>query len=106
MTKDGIAEGSEMFDLTFTIPSTVKAVILGTITRAIGSIVDIESKYSRYYLLLDNSLLSDITVSFIQATYTINENNGLVQPVLSLSIPSSTVINVSVNDVSNTATGK
>ena len=44
MNKDGIAEGSEMFDLTFTIPSTVKSVISGSITRAIASIVDIESK--------------------------------------------------------------
>ena len=45
-------------------------------------------------------------MSFIQRTYIFNENNGLVQFVLDLSIPSSTVINVSVNDISDTATGK
>ena len=57
VTRDGIAEGSEMFDLTFTIPSTVKAVIPGSVTRAVGTILDIESKYGNlnkyiHYLMI------------------------------------------------------
>ena len=45
VTRDGIAEGeSETFDLRFMIPSTVKAVIPGNISRATGRIIDIESK--------------------------------------------------------------
>ena len=42
--KDGISEGLETFDLNFTIPSSVRGVIPGNRTRAVGRIVDIESK--------------------------------------------------------------
>ena len=47
-----------------------------------------------------------ITVSFSQSTYSVNEDDGLVQPVLVLSNPSSTNITVQVRDTSNTATGE
>ena len=47
-----------------------------------------------------------ITVSFSQSTYTVGEDDGVVQPVLVLSNPSSTDITVQVISTDNTATGK
>ena len=45
------------------------------------------------------------TVSFSQSTYRVNENEGLVQPVLVLSNPSSINVTVRVTDEGGTATG-
>ena len=43
--KDDIAEGSETFDLNFTIPSSLEDQIMpGTITEAVGNITDNTSK--------------------------------------------------------------
>ena len=47
-----------------------------------------------------------ITVSFSQSAYSVNEDDGVVQPVLVLSNPSSTDITVQVRSNDNTATGK
>ena len=47
-----------------------------------------------------------ITVSFSQSTYSVNEGDGVVQPVLVLSNPSSADITVQVRSNDNTATGK
>jgi len=47
-----------------------------------------------------------ITISFSQATYNVDENNGAAQPVLVLSNPSSTDITVQVRDNQNTATSE
>ena len=47
-----------------------------------------------------------ITVSFSQSTYSVNEGDGVVQPVLVLSNPSLTDITVQVRSNDNTATGK
>ena len=51
-------------------------------------------------------MITAITVSFSQSTYSVNEDDGSVQPVLVLSTPSSTDITVQVRDDSNTATGE
>ena len=48
----------------------------------------------------------DVTVSFDQSSYSINENSRLSQHVLVLSNPSSTNITVQVIDNSSTAIGK
>ena len=48
----------------------------------------------------------DITITFSQSTYSVNENNESVQLVLVLSNPSSTDIPVRVRDTNNTATGE
>ena len=48
----------------------------------------------------------DITVQFGQATYTSNENAGVVQVSLILSNPSSTDVNVQVFNTNITANGK
>ena len=45
INKDNIAEESETFDLSFTIPSSFKAVFPGKINRANGTIIDNTSKY-------------------------------------------------------------
>ena len=43
--KDDIAEGSEIFNLNFTVPSSLEdQVILGTIITAVGNITDDTSK--------------------------------------------------------------
>ena len=47
-----------------------------------------------------------VTVSFSQSTYSVNEDDGVVQPVLVLSNPTSTDITVQVRSNDNTATGK
>ena len=48
----------------------------------------------------------DITVSFNQSVYSINEPDGPVQPVLVLSNPSSTDITVTVSNTGGSATGE
>ena len=52
------------------------------------------------------SILSVITVSFSQVAYNVNESDGLIQPTLLFSNPSSSDIALQVEDTSNTATGK
>ena len=52
------------------------------------------------------TLLLDITVSFGQGMYSINENAGVVQVSLILSNPSSTVVSVNVFNTNVTANGK
>ena len=42
---------------------------------------------------------------FSQSSYIVNENDGLVQPVLVLSNPASTDITVVVEDISHNASG-
>jgi len=44
-------------------------------------------------------------VNFDQPTYQINQNDGPVQPVLVLSIPSSIHITIKVLNIDRTATG-
>ena len=44
-------------------------------------------------------------MSFNESAYTINENEGPVQPVIVLSNPSSTDVTVQVTDGGGTATG-
>ena len=51
-------------------------------------------------------LLIDVSVSFSQATYSVDENNGPAQPVLVLSNPSSTDITVQVRSNNITAAGE
>ena len=45
-------------------------------------------------------------ISFEQLTYTVNETDGRVEPVLVLSNPSSSVITVQVFSTDGSATGK
>ena len=52
------------------------------------------------------TLLLDITVSFGQGMYSINENAGVVQVSLTLSNPSSTVVSINVFNTNVTANGK
>ena len=47
-----------------------------------------------------------IVITINQSTYSVDESNGLVRPVLVLSNPSSTDITVQVKDNGNTATGE
>ena len=57
-----------------------------------------------YFVNLCNFLLSiALTVSFDQETYEFNEENGVAQPVLVLSSPSSVDIIVIVNSSDSTA---
>ena len=46
------------------------------------------------------------TVSFSQSTYSVGENNGVLQPMLTLSNPSSTDITVEVLSSDESAIGK
>ena len=51
-------------------------------------------------------LYTDVTISFNQPFYNINENDGILQPVLVLSNPSSFDATVRVRDVRKTAKGE
>ena len=46
------------------------------------------------------------SVNFSQSTYSVNENSGVIQPVLVLSNPSSTDITIEVTSTDGSATGK
>ena len=56
-----------------------------------------------YYIYIIN--LTVATISFNQSAYSVNENEGPVQPVLVLSNPSSTDVTVQVKDGEDNATG-
>ena len=45
-------------------------------------------------------------ISFNESTYSVNEDNGSIQPILVLSNPSSTDITVQVIDYNDTATSE
>jgi len=47
-----------------------------------------------------------VTVSFSESTYNLNEDSGLVQPVLVLNNPSSTDNTMQVSTADGTATGE
>jgi len=51
-------------------------------------------------------LYTDVTISFNQPLYNINENDGILQPVLVLSNPSSFDATVRVRDAKKTAKGE
>ena len=60
-----------------------------------------------YYIIATNLCLTKAaTVRFEQQTYSVNENNERVEPVLVLSNPSSSVITVQVFSTNETAFGK
>lgn len=63
--------------------------------------VDVVANYDNnfYHLVV-------ATVSFKQSAYSVNENNGVVQPELILNNPSSVSITVQVTEKNNTAMGK
>ena len=50
--------------------------------------------------------LTDATVKFEQQTYTVNEDDIKIEPVLVLSNPSSSVITVQVSSTDGSAAGK
>ena len=57
-------------------------------------------------LLIANLYLVDATVNFERQTYTVNEDDINIEPVLVLSNPSSSVITVQVFSTDGSATGK
>ena len=58
------------------------------------------------YLQLHCTLSLDITITFNQSAYSVNEDNGPAQPVLVLSNPSSIDITVQVSSINGTAGGE
>ena len=65
-------------------------------------------KYINYTCIqiVTNLYFVAATVSFEQLSYTVNEADGRVEPVLVLSNPSSSVITVQVFSIDGSATGK
>ena len=57
-------------------------------------------------LSVSADIAASLSVNFSQSTYSVNEDDGVVQPVLVLSNPSSANITVRVRDNSNNATGE
>ena len=52
LTVDDVAEQSETFDLSLTIPPTQSGVVLGATRTAIGNITDMTSKMKLYYKII------------------------------------------------------
>ena len=57
-------------------------------------------------LSVSTDIVVSLNVSFSQSTYSINEDVGVVQPVLVLSNISSTIITLQVRDSGNNAIGE
>ena len=64
----------------------------------------ISGEHTYVYVTTLNSV--EVTVSFIQSTYIVNENEGLLQAVLVLSTSVRTDITVQVGTNDNTAIGE
>lgn len=52
------------------------------------------------------TVCADASVSFTHPTFDVNEGNGLPQPILTLTNPSSSVVNIQVLDTDGSATSK
>ena len=57
-------------------------------------------------LCIATEFATSLNVNFNQSTYSVNENDRILQPVLILSNPSSTDITVQVRSTDKTATGE
>ena len=121
ITDDNILEDDETFNLTVNQSSLPDGVVVGDPSQVTVTIVDDDGECGRLYstvnidtvmqtLKLQAVLVcyisTDITVSFNQSTYMVNEDEGPAQPVLVLSNPSSTDITVIVNVTDGSANGK
>ena len=121
ITDDNILEDDETFNLTINQSSLPDGVVVGDPSQVTVTIVDDDGECDRLYstvnidtvlqtLKLQAVLVcyisTDITVSFNQSTYMVNEDEGPAQPVLVLSNPSSTDITVIVNVTDGSANGK
>ena len=121
ITDDNILEDDETFNLTINQSSLPDGVVVGDASQVTVTIVDDDGECDRLYstvnidtvlqtLKLQAVLVcyisTDITVSFNQSTYMVNEDEGPAQPVLVLSNPSSTDITVIVNVTDGSANGK
>jgi len=106
VTKDNIVEKSETFNLNFNIPSSLSGQVTpGTITKSLGNIIDNTGKIKLLVNKFNFIMLLVTTMRFTQSAYSVDENNGPVQPVLVLSNPSSTDITVQVFNINITAFG-
>ena len=110
VTMDVLAEESEVFNLKFTIPSSLSSkVVPGNITTANGTITDDTSKiWSNCLSNVINCICTYlvISVNFSQSSYMVDENNEMVQFSVLLSNPSSSDIAIEVYSSDGTATGK
>ena len=59
-----------------------------------------------FILCIYDLLITDITIKFNQSSYSVDEDSGVVQPVLVLNRQSSTNITVHVRDSIYNATGE
>ena len=71
--------------------------------EAIRSACSIQENYSYIHFII---ISADLTISFDQSSYNVNENSGLSQHVIVLSNPSSRDIDFLVVDNSITAVGE
>ena len=112
---DGILENNETIQLNIMISSLLKRVILGNPSQSTITIIDNDCKLatrSYSYIIMRPCtyiyiiIFVAIKVRFNDSTYRVSESDGLVQPVLLFSNPSSTDITVRVISTNNNATGK
>ena len=114
ITNDNILEDNETFNLTINQSSLPDGVVVGDPSQVTVTIVDDDGEgitlYSKnvklliLYKQLESYIMhyvpTDITISFNQSSYSVDEDKGPAQPVLVLSNPSSTDIIVAITDMS------
>ena len=102
---DNVLERNEQFQLNIIPTSLPDRVTISDPSKATVTIKDDDSELKRLLFNWKWCCL-DITITFNQSTYRVNEDDGPAQPVLVLSNPSSTDITVQVNDTNGPAAGK
>ena len=104
---DNILESNETFQLSINSSALPNRVTINNPSKVNVTIVDDDRKLLILCIMWFIQLIATaITVRFSPSTYSVNEDDGLVQPVLVLSNPSSTDITVQVRANDNTTTGK
>ena len=106
---NNILETDKTFTLSIDTSSLPSTIIRGPNCILRATILDDDGMYMHtlhWIFYIFNIQLLDITVNFEQITYNIAEANGLVNPVLVLSNPSSTNITVEILSTEGSATGK
>ena len=108
ITNDRLLEINETFKLRINCSSLPNRVIVTSPNETTITIIDNDCKlltcltYCSYMIII----ITVITIRFNQSSYNVDENSGVIQPVLIFRRRSSTNITVQVRDNSSTATGE
>ena len=106
---DKLLEINETFKLWISSNSLPNNVIVTSPNETTVIIIDDDCKpikIVKHTVATTWFIITDITIRFNQSSYSVDEDDGVVQPILVFSNPSSTNITVYVRNNSNNATGE